>query len=71
MPNEPRKSRTIAFKVEASLAAFLERVPNRSEFIRRAILSELHRECPLCHGAGIVPIGIGEHFAELVEKQPE
>ncbi len=56
--------------VEASLAAFLERVPNRSEFIRRAILSELHRECPLCRGAGIVPIGIGEHFAELAEKQP-
>jgi hypothetical protein len=46
------KEETITFKADPALAELLKRVPNRSEFIRRAILSELGNICPLCQGSG-------------------
>jgi len=48
------KSDLITFKVEPSLAELIERLPNRSEFIRKAILAALTNTCPLCQGTGVL-----------------
>ena len=48
------KEEVISFKVDAALAEHLKLVPNRSDFIRKAILLALDHECPLCQGSGIL-----------------
>ncbi|MCX7046130.1 MAG: CopG family transcriptional regulator [Candidatus Sumerlaeota bacterium] len=53
MPNK-RKHEIITFKAEDSLAEAMARIPNRSEFIRAAVLAALDNVCPLCMGSGIL-----------------
>ena len=48
------KDEVITFKASASLAEAIRRMPNRSEFIRAAILSAMDHACPLCQGTGIM-----------------
>lgn len=50
-----QKSQIVAFKVEEDLADFLDKLPNKSEFIRKAILAQFGMTCPLCTGSGVVP----------------
>src|SRR5438874_5140567 len=64
---EKGKSQIVAFKVEDELAAFLDKLPNKSEFIRRAILAQFSMTCPLCTGSGVVPSGIHHHFEHVIE----
>jgi hypothetical protein len=49
---EQKKEEVITFKVNESLARALKGIPNRSEFIRNAVLSALDNSCPLCKGMG-------------------
>jgi hypothetical protein len=49
-----KKEEVITFKVDEALAQAMEGIPNRSEFIRSAILSALQNICPLCSGTGIL-----------------
>jgi Ribonuclease G/E len=46
------KQETITFKVDSDLASALGNLPNRSEFIRQAILNAMENTCPLCQGTG-------------------
>ena len=62
------KTAVVAFKVEADLAEFLNKLPNKSAFIRKAISSQLGMACPLCNGRGIVPRGVHDHYASLLPK---
>ena len=56
MPRKPKPSKHIvAFKVEPDLAALLDAMPNKSEFIRNAVARQLSTACPLCRGTGIAP----------------
>lgn len=71
MARTGKATRTVVFKADAEMADLLDSLPNRSEFIRRAILGQIHRNCPLCRGAGVVPIGIGEHYAEAFASNDE
>jgi len=48
------KDEVITFKVGGSLAKVIRRLPNRSEFIREAVLAALDHACPLCQGSGIL-----------------
>ncbi len=48
------KHEIITFKADASLLKAMKGIPNRSEFIRNAILSSLDSSCPLCKGTGIM-----------------
>ena len=48
------KPEVISFKAEPSLLRAMEHIPNRSEFIRNAILAALDGVCPLCQGTGIL-----------------
>ncbi len=48
------KQTVLTFKAEESLVQALRSVPNRSSFIRSAILAALENTCPLCQGSGIL-----------------
>jgi hypothetical protein len=60
------KTAVVAFKVEEELAELLNKLPNKSAFIRKAIAAQLGTTCPLCNGNGVVPRGIHDHYAPLV-----
>ncbi len=68
-----RKQEIISFKVDTSLARAMQGIPNRSEFIRTAILAALDSVCPLCRGTGILTPDQRKHWQrfanthELVE----
>lgn len=47
-----KKQEIITFKVDEVLWEAMRRIPNRSEFIRSAILTALDSTCPLCQGSG-------------------
>src|SRR6184192_4258066 len=64
----PEKTEVVAFKVESELAELLNKLPNKSAFIRKAIEAQLGRACPLCKGKGVVPRGIHDHFAPLMHQ---
>ena len=68
MTRKTPKNATVAFKVEEELADFLNKLANKSAFIRKAIVAQLGRACPLCDGSGIVPRGLHDHYAPLLER---
>lgn len=48
------KEQVITFKVDKALQETLNKIPNKSEFIRNSILEALGNKCPLCGGSGIL-----------------
>lgn len=68
MARKSPKSKIVAFKVEEDLADFLDNLPNKSEFIRKAILAQFGMTCPLCAGSGVVPRGVHEHYKPLIAE---
>ena len=68
MSTKPLKTKVVAFKVETELADLLSKIPNKSAFIRKAIAAQLGVACPLCHGKGVVPRGVNDHYAPLLTK---
>ena len=65
----PQKPTVVAFKVEKELADLLNKLPNKSAFIRKAIEAQLGRACPLCNGKGVVPRGVHDHYVPLLAAQ--
>lgn len=65
-----RKAKTeiVAFKVEEDLAEFLNKLPNKSEFIRKAIIAQFGMACPLCTGSGVVPRGLHDHYKPVIAE---
>jgi len=49
-----KKREIVTFKADESLLAAMRGIPNRSDFIRSAILAALDSVCPLCRGTGIL-----------------
>jgi hypothetical protein len=64
----PAKTKVVAFKVEEELADLLNKLPNKSAFIRKAIAAQLGVACPLCQGRGVVPRGLHDHFLPLLRQ---
>lgn len=60
MKNE--KNRVITFKADAQLSEALQKIPNRSLFIRAAVTAALASTCPLCGGAGFLSPSQKEHW---------
>jgi hypothetical protein len=58
----PRKHDIITFKADDSLLEAMRGIPNRSEFIRAAILAALDSACPLCKGTGILTPDQRKHW---------
>jgi DnaJ-class molecular chaperone len=57
------KSDVITFKVDGELKDALNRMKNRSEFIRSALMAALDGTCPLCRGSGTLTPRQMEHWA--------
>lgn len=66
MARKSPKTAVVAFKVEEELAEFLNKLPNKSAFIRKAIAAQMSMACPLCNGAGVVTRWAHDHFAPLI-----
>jgi hypothetical protein len=66
MSRKAPKTKVVAFKVEEELADLLNKLPNKSAFIRKAIEAQMGMACPLCNGKGVVPRGLHDHFAPLL-----
>src|SRR2546428_11670173 len=62
------KNEVVAFKVEEELADLLNKLPNKSAFIRKAIEAQLGMACPLCNGKGVVPRGVHDHYAGVLKE---
>jgi hypothetical protein len=61
------KPEIITFKVPESLKEAMQGIPNRSEFIRTAILAALDSVCPLCKGSGILLPNQKEHWDHFIQ----
>ena len=62
-----QKSELITLKVDPALAEIVNRIPNKSEFIRRAILGAIENTCPLCQGTGVLSPEQKEHWKSFTE----
>jgi hypothetical protein len=65
MATGQRKHEIITFKVDEPLRQAMRGIPNRSEFIRSAILSALDSVCPLCKGGGILTPDQRKHWDDF------
>ena len=65
-----KKGEVITFKVDGNLAQALSGLPNRSEFIRSAIMNALDRACPLCKGAGMITAEQRKLWDAFMASQP-
>jgi hypothetical protein len=63
-----KKQDIVTFKVDASLREALERLPNRSEFIRDAIRAALKGTCPLCGGTGTLTADARKHWEAFAQR---
>ncbi|MBU8934944.1 MAG: ribbon-helix-helix domain-containing protein [candidate division Zixibacteria bacterium] len=63
-----RKSEIVTFKVDESLLEALKGIPNRSSFIRSALLAALDSTCPLCMGTGILTPSQRDHWDQFNES---
>jgi hypothetical protein len=63
-----KRQEIITFKVDESLRKAMKAIPNRSEFIRAAILTALDSVCPLCMGTGILTPDQRQHWDRFQEN---
>jgi hypothetical protein len=68
MSSKLPKTAVVAFKVEKELAELLNKLPNKSAFIRDAIAAQMGMACPLCNGRGVVPRGVHNHYMKLLDQ---
>lgn len=64
------RRQVITFKAEKALVEAMEHIPNRSEFIRSAILAALDGVCPLCNGTGVLNPNQQRHWQEFSRSHP-
>ncbi len=62
------KSEVISFKVHESLREALEGIPNRSDFIRNAVVAALDSSCPLCKGTGVLSPQQKVHWDKFAQE---
>ena len=60
-----KKQSIITFKVDDELLGAIKNIPNRSEFIRTAILDALGSVCPLCNGSGMLSKNQKRHWDDF------
>jgi hypothetical protein len=60
-----KKQDIITFKVDDDLLNAIKDIPNRSEFIRGAIIEALGSICPLCNGSGMLTSNQKRHWDDF------
>jgi len=68
MAEHKSKPEIITFKVDQPLLEAMKGIPNRSDFIRRAILAALDSVCPLCMGTGILSPDQKKHWESFATE---
>ncbi len=61
------KQAIVTFKADESLVTALRAIPNRSAFIRTAVLAALDNLCPLCAGTGILSPDQKRHWERFAQ----
>ncbi len=61
-----KKEHIFTFKTDEHLADLLEKIPNKSQFIRKALQAALEQDCPLCQGSGILTGEQREHWQHFL-----
>ena len=54
------KQTVVSFRVDQHLADILNGLPDKSAFIREAIMLRFYALCPFCNGRGVLPQTIAE-----------
>ncbi len=67
MADAKQKECVITFKADASLLEALRNMPNRSDFIRAAILAALDNHCPVCRGTGVLTPNQKTHWQAFLQ----
>lgn len=62
------KSVVVTFRVDHHLAEALDRLPDKSAFIRDALLRSFHATCPACGGEGRVDCEAADWLRSLLER---
>ena len=60
-----KKQEIVTFKVDKDLLEAIKGIPNRSEFIREAIIAALGSVCPLCNGTGMLTANQKRHWDDF------
>jgi hypothetical protein len=60
-----KKQEIITFKVDEDLLEAIKDIPNRSDFIRKAIIEALGSVCPLCNGSGMLTPNQKRHWDDF------
>ena len=63
-----KKQGIITFKVDEDLRAIIRNIPNRSEFIRQAIVAAMGSVCPLCNGSGMLSPNQKRHWDDFANN---
>jgi len=63
-----KKNSVITFKADDTMLEELEKIPNKSEFIRDAILAALDENCPFCGGTGKLNPHQKMHWTNFLKK---
>lgn len=61
------KTEVISFKADEELAALLKHIPNKSDFIRNAVLEHMQNTCPLCQGTGLISVAQRAHWDKFTK----
>ena len=60
-----KKQSIVTFKVDDELLEAIKGMPNRSQFIRSAIIGALGSVCPLCNGSGMLSKNQKRHWDDF------
>ncbi|MCB9853245.1 MAG: hypothetical protein H6819_09140 [Phycisphaerales bacterium] len=59
----------VSFRVDKHLADVLNKVPDKSAFIRDVILRSFYDTCPLCRGRGVLPEEVSKWAARTLKQE--
>jgi hypothetical protein len=62
-----RDHEVITFKADTELLDAMKGIPNRSAFIRQAILAALDSTCPVCSGTGVLTPSQQNHLSDFMK----
>ena len=62
------KQKVITFKVDPEIEELLDKIPNKSDFIRNAIVKAMDCVCPVCSGTGILNAHQKRHWENFLKE---
>ena len=63
------KSVVVTFRVDHHLAEALDKLPDKSAFIREALRRSFHETCPACGGEGRVDCDAADWLRGVLERE--